>query len=659
MAIYDNNWKSYAMYVTSTVESGANYGAVESYAMVGIGIMQWSHSRSWILLNLMVTDYPETDWQSIMPNVYPQVNGGSTQWDRKVFTQQEANEISVALVTDEGVATQNKLWNRDCDESYIPLLRDECGLTDPKTAIYALTNYHQSPQAFYQIYNGAGNADLYTWNIAVRNNGIVGSYSYRQDTVMSLLEEWDGESGKEGFGSKDSQETIGGNQDPNYGNPDNTYTTTSTEFSVGKIFRQGKELILTLNVEDKDIRDMFIRINNQNLYLPTISKFSSEKETETKPTPITPEFTGSNEDLEWIINKMRELNGTLQYSKAMELRTNIEGGYCDCSGLVWWLYNQRGYNIGTWTGTQIYDGELIKESRGQRGTPCSPDGLQVGDLVLFSWEDDLFQYYGHIELYMGGDVISGHGGDPYYGPVEKSLSAQTSYAYSWMVRRVIKVEPSGGGGGTIGGGKMNGVDISNHQAGLNVSGLDAEFVIMKASEGTHFQDAYMGGFYAQAVDSGKLCGFYHFASGNSSGTAEADYFIDTLGNKVGSGILVLDWEADALGAGEAYAKEFLDRVKERTGKTAFLYTSLNEVNNRDWSAIANTYPLWIAAYPNGYTPMRYTPDIELIGYRGQWDRSTMLGIYQYSSTGVVDGSGGRNLDINVAYMTAEQWKGWQ
>ena len=56
MSIYDQNWKSYAMYVTSTVETNCNYGSVESWAMAGIGIMQWTYGRSWGLLNILITD---------------------------------------------------------------------------------------------------------------------------------------------------------------------------------------------------------------------------------------------------------------------------------------------------------------------------------------------------------------------------------------------------------------------------------------------------------------------------------------------------------------------------------------------------------------------------------------------------------------------------
>ena len=50
---------------------------------------------------------------------------------------------------------------------------------------------------------------------------------------------------------------------------------------------------------------------------------------------------------------------------------------------------------------------------------------------------------------------------------------------------------------------MNGIDISNHQKGLNVSKVPCDFVIMKATEGTTFVDKYCDGFYQQAKKLGK------------------------------------------------------------------------------------------------------------------------------------------------------------
>ena len=112
---------------------------------------------------------------------------------------------------------------------------------------------------------------------------------------------------------------------------------------------------------------------------------------------------------------------------------------------------------------------------------------------------------------------------------------------------------------------LNGIDISNHQKGLNLKDITCDFVICKATEGTTFVDKYCDGFMQQAMKLGKKVGVYHFASGKTTGKAEADFFLKNVQGYIGKAILILDWEAGAVAKGPAYAKEFLDRVLEKTG----------------------------------------------------------------------------------------------
>ena len=117
---------------------------------------------------------------------------------------------------------------------------------------------------------------------------------------------------------------------------------------------------------------------------------------------------------------------------------------------------------------------------------------------------------------------------------------------------------------------MNGIDISNHQAGLNLAAVPCDFVICKATEGTSFVDKYCDGFIQKALSLGKKIGVYHFATGRTSGRQEAEFFYQNIKGYVGKALLVLDWEGSAVNSGVAYAKEFLDRLQELTGvKGAF------------------------------------------------------------------------------------------
>lgn len=426
--IFDNNWISYSMYVVGTVESGCNYGAVERYAMAGIGIAQWTYNRSWELLNLIATDYPESE--NNFPILWDSIKPGSSAWGQKVFTQNEANEVGAGLVTESGIASQNKLYIQDCQNSYIPLLRDECGFTDPKSAIFALTVYHQSPQAFYQIFSACGTANVDVWYNTTLNNGIVGKYISRQNTVKSLLDAWDGESGKDDFGIYNPYYQVGGNTDPGNGNPNNTKSETTTKAKIGAIRVVGKGLLAEFDGQ----KILFYKAGN-GIYYPRIGNKNVSGVTEDTPVPDNPEQSGTSDDARWIVDKIKSLEGTLQYSQAQSLRTNIPAGYCDCSGLVWWLYNQRGFSVGTWTGSQKNDGILVADGR---YTVPDENIMQLADMCLFDWSGSTdISTYGHVELYIGDGQIMGHGGDPYLGPVKKDIVSYFKSAPYWQIRRVI------------------------------------------------------------------------------------------------------------------------------------------------------------------------------------------------------------------------------
>ena len=125
---------------------------------------------------------------------------------------------------------------------------------------------------------------------------------------------------------------------------------------------------------------------------------------------------------------------------------------------------------------------------------------------------------------------------------------------------------------------LNGIDISAWQRGINLDTVPADFVIVKATEGLDYVNGDCDRAYQQAKAAGKKLGVYHFADGNSSGTAEADYFVDNIAGYIGEAILVLDWETHAVTCGPGYAKAFLDRVQARTGIKPMIYMSGSVVN---------------------------------------------------------------------------------
>lgn len=202
---------------------------------------------------------------------------------------------------------------------------------------------------------------------------------------------------------------------------------------------------------------------------------------------------------------------------------------------------------------------------------------------------------------------------------------------------------------------MNGIDISNHQVGLDLSAVPCDFVICKATEGTSFVDKYCDGWVQKAISMGKPFGVYHFATGGSSGRQEAEFFYNNIKGYVGKGILILDWEANAVTRGVAYAKEFLDRLKELTGIKAMIYMSKSVCRQYDWSSVvAGDYGLWCAQYannnPTGYQSDPWTDN----GGIGAWKSMAM---YQYTSHGRLSGYNG-NLDLDIFYGDKNAWNAY-
>lgn len=203
---------------------------------------------------------------------------------------------------------------------------------------------------------------------------------------------------------------------------------------------------------------------------------------------------------------------------------------------------------------------------------------------------------------------------------------------------------------------MNGIDVSGWQKGINLKEVPADFVIVKATQGTTFVNSDCDRAYQQAKEAGRLLGVYHYFSGGDP-AAEAEFFVKNVKGYVGEAILVLDWEGHQnakFSQGPAVAKPFLDKVKELTGVRPLIYMSKSVCRAHDWSAVASEYALWVAQYAdNNTTGYQSNPWTDNKGY-GAWSAPV---IFQYSSSGRLAGYS-ENLDINIAYMDATAWKAY-
>ena len=195
---------------------------------------------------------------------------------------------------------------------------------------------------------------------------------------------------------------------------------------------------------------------------------------------------------------------------------------------------------------------------------------------------------------------------------------------------------------------MNGIDISSWQTGIDLTAVPADFVIIKATEGTGYVNPDCDRAYQQAKQAGKLRGVYHYANGGDA-IAEADYFLANIEGYIKDAILCLDWESqnNALcGTGcpaRTWISTWCNRIVEKTGVKPLIYAQASLYS--EVSGIGD-YGLWIAQYAdNSETGYQDTPWNE-----GAYD----CAIRQYSSHGRLSGWNG-NLDLNKAYMDVAAW----
>ena len=194
---------------------------------------------------------------------------------------------------------------------------------------------------------------------------------------------------------------------------------------------------------------------------------------------------------------------------------------------------------------------------------------------------------------------------------------------------------------------LNGIDISSYQSGIDLTVVPCDFVIIKATQGTGYVNPDCDRAYQQAKRAGKLRGTYHYVGGGNA-VAEADYYANNIKGYLKDGLLAIDWEAEQNGAwgNEAYLEQLVRRVIERTGIKPLIYSMASRYAQVAAVAKKLDCGLWVAEYA----------DMNPTGYQAHpWrEGAYACAIRQYASTGRLNGWGG-NLDLNIAYMTRDQW----
>lgn len=199
---------------------------------------------------------------------------------------------------------------------------------------------------------------------------------------------------------------------------------------------------------------------------------------------------------------------------------------------------------------------------------------------------------------------------------------------------------------------LYGIDISSWQSNLDLSQINFDFAIVKATEGTGYINPSCGKHVQQALNLGKKIGFYHYAqNGQHTARQEAEFFIKNCNGYFGKGVPVLDWEEAVHDV--QWALEWLQTVERETGVKPMIYMSESVVNAYDWSSVANAgYGLWVAKYRD--YELDYNYDLSNAGAEPKVNYWQFYAMWQFTSSGRLDGYTG-NLDCNVFYGDLAAW----
>lgn len=193
---------------------------------------------------------------------------------------------------------------------------------------------------------------------------------------------------------------------------------------------------------------------------------------------------------------------------------------------------------------------------------------------------------------------------------------------------------------------MYGIDISNWQSGMNLSAVDIDFCICKATEGIGYVDPTCDGFVQQCINLNILWGFYHFARENNP-EDEAKFFYDNCSNYFNHGIPVLDYETNNYDNVE-WCERFIDKLHELSGVWCIIYLSASQCAQFDGSWIPEKCGLWVAGYP--YVMTDWTNDEMPYNVYP----FSIVAMWQFTSSLIIHGFW-EKLDGNIAYMDEEAW----
>lgn len=426
---WDATAKKVAVKAIGQVESSLNYAAINYNDPITVGMAQWYGTRAAAILNRMRAAHPSeyARVDSGLRSRLETVSEGSASWNTYYLSRQAGDSLRDLLLASKDI--QGDQIVKDL-ESYFGVAK-QYGInpeTDTDAFILWCVAYHQGPRYALQAannYSGGGLNQMYN---AIMANGVLGQYYNRYNGAKNIIANKDtsgvdvGVSGVNApgnggnVGQNGQQVTVDGGKVVITADDSNILTMRS-KFGIHRLYSKGH------NLWEVNIGEIVQNIAGGQAGAPTPGGGGA----------VPSDGSNGAKALAWILARL----GKFAYCQCPGRQDPDRSGITDCSGLMYAAFKATsGVFVGTWTGDQYFRGQAVIERGSGAMTAAQKALLRPGDMIVMAWRStgSVYPETDHVEMVVDQNTTVGHGGNPYYGPVKKSIDNLSATRW-WTVRR--------------------------------------------------------------------------------------------------------------------------------------------------------------------------------------------------------------------------------
>lgn len=429
---WDATAKKVAVKAIGQVESSLNYAAINYNDPITVGMAQWYGTRAAAILNRMRAahgaEYARVD--AGLRSRLETVSEGSSSWNTYYLSRQAGDSLRDLLLASKDI--QGDQIVKDL-ESYFSVAK-QYGInpeTDTDAFILWCVAYHQGPRYALQAANNYSGGGLNAMYNAIMANSVLGQYYNRYNGAKNIIANKDTSGVDAGVGGgaatlgnggsvgqNGQQVTVNGGKVLIIADDSNILTLRSS-FGTHRLYSKGH------NIWEANIGEIVQNIANgqSGAAIPGGGGGGGAPS------------DGSNgaKALAWILARL----GKFAYCQCPGRQDPDRSGITDCSGLMYAAYKATsGTFVGTWTGDQYFRGQAVIERGSGAMTAAQKALLRPGDMIVMAWRStgSVYPETDHVEMVVDQNTTVGHGGNPYYGPVKKSIDILGATRW-WTVRR--------------------------------------------------------------------------------------------------------------------------------------------------------------------------------------------------------------------------------